>query len=38
VSYELPREQWPRKEQLFAADLVDLGRFPGPWDADPAAH
>src|SRR5216683_1783034 len=38
VSYELPRDQWPRKEQLFAADLVDLGHFPGPWDTDAAAH
>jgi catechol 2,3-dioxygenase len=36
VSYELPREQWPRQEQIFAADVVDLGRFPGPWDDDPA--
>lgn len=38
VSYELPRSQWPRQERLFADDLVDLGRFPGPWDADLAAQ
>lgn len=31
VSYELPRTEWPRQERLFAEDLVDLGRFPGPW-------
>jgi len=38
VSYELPRSQWPRQERLFAEDLVDLGRFPGPWDEDAAAR
>lgn len=38
VSYELPRSQWPRQERLFAEDLVDLGRFPGPWDEDTAAR
>ena len=38
VSYELPRSQWPRQERLFAEDLVELGRFPGPWDEDLAAH
>ena len=38
VSYELPRSQWPRQERLFAEDLVDLGRFPGPWDEDLAAQ
>jgi catechol 2,3-dioxygenase len=36
VSYELPRSQWPRQERIFAADMVDRGRFPGPWDDDPA--
>lgn len=36
VSYELPREKWPRQEQVFAPDVVDLGLFPGPWDDDPA--
>jgi catechol 2,3-dioxygenase len=36
VSYELPREEWPRQEQIFAADMVDRGRFAGPWDDDPA--
>ena len=34
VSYELPRDQWPRQEEVFAADVVGLGRFPGPWDED----
>jgi catechol 2,3-dioxygenase len=34
VSYELPRDQWPRQEEVFAADVVGLGRFPGPWDAE----
>ena len=34
VSYELPREQWPRQEAVFAPDVVGLGRFPGPWDAE----
>lgn len=36
VSFELPRDQWPRQEQIFAGDVVDLGKFPGPWDNDPA--
>jgi catechol 2,3-dioxygenase len=36
VSYELPRDQWPRQEQVFASDVVNLGKFPGPWDDDPA--
>jgi catechol 2,3-dioxygenase len=36
VSYELPRSQWPRQERLFAEDLVELGRFPGPWDEHPS--
>src|SRR5262249_792345 len=38
VSYDLPREQWPRQERLFAEDLVQLGNFPGPWDHDRAAR
>jgi catechol 2,3-dioxygenase len=36
VSYELPRDQWPRQDQVFAPDVVNLGKFPGPWDNDPA--
>jgi catechol 2,3-dioxygenase len=36
VSYELPRAQWPRQTQVFAPDVTNLGRFPGPWDDDPA--
>ncbi len=35
VSYELPREKWPRQDQVFAPDVVNLGLFPGPWDNDP---
>jgi catechol 2,3-dioxygenase len=34
VSYELPPSEWPRKEQIFTRDILMLGRFPGPWDAD----
>lgn len=34
VSYELPREQWPRQEEVFAPDVVGLGKFPGPWDEE----
>jgi catechol 2,3-dioxygenase len=36
ISYELPREKWPRQEQVFAPDVTNLGLFPGPWDDDPA--
>ncbi len=36
VSYEQPRAEWPRQERLFAPDVTNLGRFPGPWDDDPA--
>jgi len=38
VSYELPREQWPRQDAVFAADVVGLGKFPGPWDEDMKAQ
>ena len=31
VYYELPRDQWPQSENVFA---VAKGRFPGPWDQD----
>ncbi|MBO0711402.1 MAG: VOC family protein [Acetobacteraceae bacterium] len=34
ISYELPREQWPRQEHVFSSDMVDKGRFPGPWDEE----
>ena len=37
VSYELPREQWPRQERVFEPDVVGVGRFPGPWDEEMAA-
>ena len=36
ISYELPREKWPRQDQVFAPDVTNLGKFPGPWDDDPA--
>ncbi len=36
ISYEQPRSEWPRQERLFAPDITNLGRFPGPWDDDPA--
>ena len=36
VSYELPREQWPQKDQVFGLAPEQRGRFPGPWDTDPA--
>ena len=38
VSYELPREQWPRQERVFQSDVVGLGKFPGPWDAETKAE
>jgi catechol 2,3-dioxygenase len=34
MSYELPREQWSREERILGHDVVGLGRFPGPWDAE----
>jgi catechol 2,3-dioxygenase len=34
VSYELPRERWPREERIFDEDMVERGLFPGPWDAE----
>ncbi len=36
VSYELPRDQWPSQDQVFGVPAESRGRFPGPWDADPA--
>ncbi|HUB13372.1 MAG TPA: VOC family protein [Acetobacteraceae bacterium] len=38
VSYELPREQWPRQESVFQRDVVGLGKFPGPWDEEMGVH
>ncbi len=38
VSYELPRDQWTRQERVFQPDVVGLGRFPGPWDAEMQAQ
>ena len=32
VSYELPREKWPRQDSVFAPEVVNLGLFPGPWE------
>lgn len=34
ISYELPRAEWPRQERVFSMDMVDRGRFPGPWDEE----
>jgi catechol 2,3-dioxygenase len=33
VYYELPRADWPQDKAVFS---VQGGRFPGPWDNDPA--
>ena len=34
VSYELPRSEWGREENLFmSCEFTEKGRFPGPWDA-----
>ena len=32
VSYELPRSEWPRHEEVLFGEGVGKGRFPGPWD------
>ena len=33
VSYELPRSEWGREENLFmSGSFTEKGRFPGPWD------
>jgi catechol 2,3-dioxygenase len=34
ISYELPREEWPRQDRVFDHDVVGLGKFSGPWDAE----
>jgi catechol 2,3-dioxygenase len=34
VSYELPREKWPRQEHVFSDDMVARGLFAGPWDEE----
>ena len=38
VSYELPRSQWPRQENLFMDAGRLSGQFPGPWDNEPAGQ
>ena len=38
VSYELPRSQWNRQENIFMGEGRMKGRFPGPWDEEPAAQ
>ena len=38
VSYELPRSQWPRQENIFMGEGRMQGQFPGPWDNEPAAQ
>jgi catechol 2,3-dioxygenase len=37
VSYELPRNEWPRDDKIFSAEGRQKGLFPGPWDKDLAA-
>ncbi len=33
LSYELPRSQWGREENIFmGGGFTQMGRFPGPWD------
>ena len=33
LSYELPRGQWGREENIFMGEgFTEKGRFPGPWD------
>lgn len=32
VSYELPRNQWPRQDHVFSGEGRLKGFFPGPWD------
>jgi catechol 2,3-dioxygenase len=32
VSYELPRDQWYRNDQIFSGAERPKGLFPGPWD------
>ena len=33
LSYELPRSEWGREENIFmGVDISEKGRFPGPWD------
>ena len=32
VSYELPRNEWPRTDKVFSGEGRLKGRFPGPWD------
>ena len=35
VSYELPRSEWGREENLFmSGEFTEKGRFPGPWDRE----
>lgn len=38
VSYELPRAEWPRETEVFAPEVVGLGKFPGPWDDEMKAQ
>ena len=35
LSFELPRSEWGREEDVFMdTGVEDKGRFPGPWDED----
>ncbi|MFQ6027000.1 MAG: VOC family protein [Dehalococcoidia bacterium] len=32
ISYEPPRDQWYRQENIFMGEGRQTGNFPGPWD------
>ena len=35
LSYELPRSEWGRDEDIFmGGGFTQMGRFPGPWDEE----
>ena len=37
VSYELPRTEWDREDNIFmSGEFTQMGRFPGPWDEEMA--
>ncbi len=36
VTYELPRSEWERQDQVFEGEGIKKGLFPGPWDEDMA--
>jgi catechol 2,3-dioxygenase len=36
VFYEMPRAEWPVDYHVFTREKTGNGRFPGPWNSDPA--